>query len=238
MRAKAKQQLELPTPPTWGGRRCGAGRKPGLGRPTMPHDRRPEHQARQPVQVTLRVVANAPSLRSSTVFPAVRRAISRSSKAAFRVIHFSAQQDHAHLIVEAESRAALRSGVQGLAIRIALAVNKLLGRRGRLWGDRYHARALETPREVRASMVYVLLNFRKHLRAPPAVDPRSSGAHFDGWARRLARASGASPVRPPSTWLGRFGWLRGGGPIDVREHPAGTARLFRCPSRETRRRRE
>jgi hypothetical protein len=36
--------------------------------------------------------------------------------------------------------------VHGLAIRLALAVNRALGRRGKVVGDRYHARALTTPR--------------------------------------------------------------------------------------------
>ena len=63
---------------------------------------------------------------------------------------------------------------------MALAVNRVLGRKGRVVGDRYHARPLTTPRQMRTSMVYVLLNFRKHLRAPACIDPRSSGPHFSG----------------------------------------------------------
>ena len=48
------------------------------------------------------------------------------------------------------------------------------GRRGRVWRSRYHSRALRTPTETRRGLVYVLLNFRKHLRASPGVDPRST----------------------------------------------------------------
>jgi hypothetical protein len=35
---------------------------------------------------------------------------------------------------------------------------------------------------MRLALVYVLLNFRKHLCAAPGVDPRSSGRWFDGWS--------------------------------------------------------
>ena len=35
-------------------------------------------------------------------------------------------------------------------------------RRGFLWADRYHARALRTPKEVRHVLVYVLFNIKKH----------------------------------------------------------------------------
>ncbi len=79
-------------------------------------------------------------------------------------------------------------------------------------------------------MVYVLLNFRKHLRAAPGVDPCSSGPWFAGWARRAQRddrTGGAAlegPVAAPRTWLAVVGWRRGGGPIDWRESPAVTPR--------------
>jgi hypothetical protein len=45
-------------------------------------------------------------------------------------------------------------------------------------------------------MVYVLLNFRKHLRAPPGIDPRSSGPHFSGWHRH-ARLDSADVASAP-----------------------------------------
>ena len=67
-----------------------------------------------------------------------------------------------HLIVEASDRVALSRGVQGLCIRLARAVNRACGRRGPVFADRYHARALKTPRSVRFALRYVLLNAHKH----------------------------------------------------------------------------
>jgi hypothetical protein len=97
------------------------------------------------------------------------------------VIHFSIQQDHGHFIVEGDEARRARGGMHGLAIRLALAVNRALGRRkGKVVGDRYHVRPLTTPHQMRTSMVYVLLNFRKHLNAPAVIDPRSSGPYFSG----------------------------------------------------------
>jgi hypothetical protein len=68
--------------------------------------------------------------------------------------------------------------------------------------------------------VYVLLNFRKHLRAAPGIDPWSSGRWFDGWAGPPAEPVEPSPVAAPRTWLAAGGWRRAGGPIDVREAPS------------------
>jgi len=66
----------------------------------------------------------------------------------FRLIHFSVQRDHLDLIAEASDRRALSRGVPGLTIRVARAVNRYLQRAGRLFADRYHARALRTPRSA------------------------------------------------------------------------------------------
>src|SRR5215475_12118041 len=185
IKSARRRQLRLPlgVARTWGGARKGAGRKP-RGRPSMPHDTRAKVDPRYPLQVTIRAVPGLPSLRSARVFGALRRTIERASVDRFRVIHFSIQQDHGHFIVEGDEARRARGGMHGLAIRLALAVNRALGRRkGKVVGDRYHVRPLRTPRQTRASMVYVLLNFRKHLNAPAVIDPRSSGPHFSGWHR-------------------------------------------------------
>lgn len=187
------RQLELAFPSRWGGARAGAGRKRGP-RGMVWHRPRPLHRPSEPVHVTMR--ARVAPLRSQQLFPTVRLAVQRAAQrdpARFRVLQFSAQRDHLHLIVEAADKRALSSGLQGLAIRVARYVNDLLGRRGALWADRWHGRALKTPREVRNALAYVLANFKKHEQGatsvaserPPSatcgIDPYSSGAWFDGW---------------------------------------------------------
>ena len=186
----------------------------------MPHTTRARIKPRYPLQVTIRAAPGLPSFRSARVFGALQRAIARASVDRFRVIHFSIQQDHGHSIVEGDEARRARGGMHGLAIRLALAVNRVLGRKGKVVGDRYHVRALTTPTQMRTSMVYVLLNFRKHLRAPAGVDPRSSGPHFPGWHRSPAVPLGPPTAVPPTTWMAAVGWKRAGGPLRVEEHPA------------------
>jgi hypothetical protein len=205
----------------------------------MPHDTRAKVDPRYPLQVTIRAVPGLPSLRSARLFGALRRAIGRASLDRFRVIHFSIQQDHGHFIVEGDEARRARGGVHGLAIRLALAVNRALGRRkGKVVGDRYHVRPLTTPRQIRTSMVYVLLNFRKHLNAPAGIDPRSSGPHFSGWHRRAqldsadVASAAANPARgglaataAPTTWMATVGWRRAGGLLKLEERPAASPRI-------------
>jgi hypothetical protein len=108
--------------------------------------------------------------------------------------------------------------VRGLAIRVAKAVNRALGRHGRVWADRFHSRLLRTPREVRYALVYVLNNVRKHIRAAGGMDPRSSARWFDGWRGASKPDSTRAPVAAAHTWLARVGW-RCRGLIDVDESP-------------------
>jgi len=172
------------------------------------------------VHLTVRCMAGLPSLRSMEVLPAVVRALSAAQRDDFRVVHFSVQDNHVHLLVEADDTHALGAGARGLGIRLARAVNKASGRRGRVLDDRYHTRPLRTPREVRFALAYVLFNFKKHqVRVPTRLDPCSSAPWCDGFRARPAAALEGAPVVAPRTWLVRVGWRRHG-LLSPDEHPA------------------
>lgn len=142
----------------------------------------------------------------------------------FRLVHFSIQTNHLHLIVEAQDRDALAGGVKGVEVRIARRLNALLARKGTVFADRYHARALTTPRQTRNCLAYVLLNSSRHARAAARVlDPLSSGAYFDGWLSpppaAVRQRSGPPPVEPPRSWLLTAGWTKWG-KLSTSEVPA------------------
>jgi hypothetical protein len=71
---------------------------------------------------------------------------------------------------------------------------------------------------VRNALVYVLNNFRKHIRGARGLDLRSSARWFEGWRRSFGRVVEPSPVAEARTWLARVGWRRRG-LIDVEEQP-------------------
>ncbi len=223
-RSEVPRQRELPFERTWGGRRTGAGRPKVKVHVHVAHRARPEHSRSHPVHVTLRIARGLPSLRRQWLFLKVRRALRAASGPPFRVLHFSVQVDHIHLIVEARDNRALSGGTRGLCIRIARTVNHALGRRGRAFGDRYHARPLATPREVRNAIVYVLQNWRKHVPGAKGIDPRSSGWWFTGWRVPPSghppdwHDTEHAPVMLPRTWLAADGWRRHG-PVTLGERP-------------------
>lgn len=80
-----------------------------------------------------------------------------------RVTHLSIQGNHLHLVVEAASKEALSRGMQGLTVRLARGINKVLGRKGKVFEDRYHANVLRSTRAVRNVIRYVRNNRKIHL---------------------------------------------------------------------------
>jgi REP element-mobilizing transposase RayT len=229
-------QLALPLR-AWGGRRKGAGRKPKEGRqpgwkPGPSHLRRPALNPRYPVHVTMRLCKGLPSLRqralAALVFAAFRAA--RQLHGA-RLVHFTVQTNHIHLIAEAADHRALSRAMHGLAIRLARRLNGRLERRGAVFAERYHARALRTPLEIRRALVYVFHNHTHHQTGagrPIFLDPMSTAAYFDGFSFRPRRPRHGfippeePPVAGPDTWLLRVGWAKRGA-LSARDVPTSSS---------------
>lgn len=159
--------LRLPAVPRWGGSRPNAGRKRG---DKVRHCSRGRFR-RLPAHVTLRVRSDVPSLRTVPIVHEIERTFAAGcARPGFRLVHYSLQGNHAHLIVEADDRDALGRGMKAIAARLALAVNRVAHRHGPVFADRYHHQLLSTPRQVHRALRYVLLNSRKTFRTV-ASDP-------------------------------------------------------------------
>jgi putative transposase len=123
----------------------------------------------------------------------------------FRLVHFSVQGNHLHLVVEAPDEVRLARGLQGLAVRIARRLNRLMGRTGKVFADRYHSHVLRAPAEVARAVAYVLGNFLVHaLRRGEQVDATVT----DGYSSAAVVETGPPLVVPPRTWLLCVGWRR------------------------------
>jgi REP element-mobilizing transposase RayT len=209
-------QLSLPVRQrsTWGGKRAGAGRK-AKGKKGIPHRSRPV-VSRYPMHLTWRMREHLWNLRSGRAFRIISAALEglRDGQG-MRVVHFSVQGNQLHLVVEAKDAETLYAGTRSLGIRLARGLNAMMGRAGSIFVDRYHARLLRTPTEVRNAIAYVLGNHRHHAARwagrVPEADRFSSAAAFDGWKRAPRIGEGdPPPVSRPNTWLLRVGWrLRG-----------------------------
>lgn len=191
-------------------------------RTSVPHGKRGELSRYHPVHTTVRLRPDLlKGLRSKTVYRELRRCFAAAQERfGFRLVHYSVQSSHLHLLCEADDQQSLSKGMQGLLIRVAKALNRLWGRKGRVFRERYYMHVLRTPREVRNALAYVLNNLWHHMRrvirsrqTVAGLDGYASGLWFDGWTKkpRFALPEGVDPpIVPASTRLLRDGWLKHG----------------------------
>lgn len=194
------KQLALPFPKR-GGKQPGAGRPrlreyPGVIGSLVPHLKREPFTSRHAVHVTQRLLPGVGHLRKQGPAKVVQRAFADAAERhGMRIAHYSIQGNHLHLVVEADDAQALSRGMQGLTVRIARRLNRRLHRRGGVFADRFHARVLESRRQVANAIRYVVGNYRRHTREWLPRDFR------DEYATRLDR-----PLAEPKLWLLRAGW--------------------------------
>src|ERR1043165_7440691 len=126
-----------------------------------------------------------------------------------------------HMIIEARDKTALSRGMQTLSSCIARAANRATGNKGKLFAERYHARTLRSPLEVRRAILYVLRNSHHHERArgfylPPwHFDECSSILEFEGFSDHpefpppplIAKRTTVAPLY---SYLLRTGWKKHG----------------------------
>jgi REP element-mobilizing transposase RayT len=198
MRTDVQLKLKLPHR---GGKRRGAGRKPKGKKPLVSHRARPRFEKPSAVHVTLRVGTHVWNLRSRRCFRAIESSLEGArERFGLRVIEFTVLGNHLHLLVEADSDISLSRGMQGLGVRIAKALNRLMQRGGSVFADHYHSRLLTSPTQLVDALAYVLGNFAHHFGGTPGRDPFSS-ARYD--PRERCRVLAA-----PLAWLLRVGWRR------------------------------
>jgi REP element-mobilizing transposase RayT len=164
------------------------GRPPKNGVAGVSHLRRPRFDGRRsPVHVTLRVRRDVWNLRARRCFRAIGRAFyTGNGRFGLRLNHFNVLGNHVHLVCEATDEKSLAKGMQGLEVRLAKALNRVMQRKGSVFADRYHSHVLRTRTEVKHALHYVRNNEEKHFGSPGHAC--SSLAHPD-------------LVVPPTTWL-------------------------------------
>ncbi len=156
-------------------------------------------------------------MRKRRAFRAVLRAFAGGKlgvrgNAGFRLTQYSVLGNHMHLMIEADSREHLASGMFGLKIRIARALNKVWDRGGTVFKERYHSVILDSPSHVRNALNYIIHNGRRH--GIPGLerwfDPCSSARWFDGFRDTIPDHRWPPALAPAETWLLNKGWRRRG----------------------------
>src|SRR4029079_9447858 len=171
----------------------------------------------------MRALRGLPSFRAQTLYAAFERAVRRTQREDFRIVEFSVQDNHLHLIVEADDADALARGMKSFSVRANRLFNAALGRgRGRVWGDRYQRCDLTSAPPVRNAPLYCLSNYKKHYQetsGAPRIDPCSSARWFQGWIGVRREDDGPRPTAEALTVLLKTAWWRKHGFIHPGERP-------------------
>lgn len=137
----------------WGGRRPGSGRRRRHSK-GVAHREREMVNRRTPLHVNFKYRT---TIRNKTSLKLLKRAIVNARRFGLRVLHYSMQKNHIHLIIEADSNPVLTKGMRSLTITMAKGLKQ-----GRIQVQRYHLHVLKSLRETRNAVNYVLFNEQKH----------------------------------------------------------------------------
>ena len=169
------------------------------------------------MHVTLRLEKRVGNLRHARQFAVVKKVFKTVlERSELRLVHYSVQSNHLHLIIESQSKEMLSKAMKILGGRLSKALNELSGAKGSVFTERYHSHLLTSPRQVKNALRYVLFNYHKHckqlgMRLPKGFfDPCSSASLFKGWSRKT-KVNVSGLYKPLSldggtSWLLKTGW--------------------------------
>lgn len=211
-RKRTAKQIEMKGLSGWGGNRANAGRK-NLSK-TVNHMKRERFELKTPLQITLKLKPGLPNLRTKKMLEAFQKALVLAKARELRVIHYSLESNHAHLVVECMDNVSLGRAMKSFGSSFGKSVRRIAGGTGSVFVGRYHLRVLRDPTQTRNSLAYVLLNRFKHEHAHVDDNPFSSGRYFDGWKKLIGRGAAAKNLElpeylsTPRSWLAREGWQK------------------------------
>lgn len=216
---KTAPQLAFKKISGWGGKRRGAGR-PNLSG-LVSHGKRAVVKKSTPLHLTWRIHDDLVNLRCGESETAFKKAAAGCRKFGLRILHYSIQKDHLHLIAEADDNTALGLGMRSFGTRFGKALREIIGGSGRVFVGRYHLNVLDNPTKMKNALSYVLQNQAKHTRLVRHVDQYSSAPYFGKWKELfgpqmgpvLVDTSKTPPSLPdylstPRSWIAREGWMR------------------------------
>lgn len=183
--------------------------------------KRAQVNAKKPLLLTLKLKSKKWNLRCGEIAKGFKASAKAAQKFGLRIVHYSIQGDHLHIIAEAKDNESLSRGMRSFGARLGKAIRAVVGGTGPVFLGRFHLRVLSNPTQMRNALAYVLQNFAKHTKLLKHLDEFSSAPYFSQWKKLLGRNMGPiledvdeqSPPIPDylceaRSWLAREGWMR------------------------------
>lgn len=151
----------------------------GAGRPAK-HDAGIRHTSKPLIKnptslhLTIKVKAIKADIKNKIILHMLKRAILNARRQGLKVIHFSLEYDHIHLLIEADNNQTLGKGMKAFGVTIAKKINKFRGLMGAVYKHRYHFRRIESSKQLKNVMKYIFSNGVKHGTAKSLISPYNS----------------------------------------------------------------
>jgi REP element-mobilizing transposase RayT len=127
------------------------------------HRSRPELLKAKPVHVTIKANKNiVPNLRSKVLYKEIRQSMKRARILGIRIIHFTVQRDHVHMMMEADNKQQLGESMRVLSISLSKRLSHVLKRKVKALKSRYHLHILKSLQEIKNAKNYIVNNSIKH----------------------------------------------------------------------------
>ncbi|MBC7538614.1 MAG: transposase [Bacteriovorax sp.] len=126
------------------------------------------------LHLTIKVQEIAADIKTKRILKVLHHAIKRARLKKLKIIHYTLEHNHVHLLVEARDNQILHQGMQAFGITFAKAINKLKHLKGVVYKHRYHFRKVNSPHELKSVLHYIFRNGIKHKRTMSMIDPYNS----------------------------------------------------------------
>lgn len=132
------------------------------------HDRGVRHIKRErffkdcSFHITIKVKQNKADIQNKQILKGLHRAILKARRKGVRVIHYTLEYNHVHLLVEASNNLLLSKAMQSFGITFAKYINKVKRINGDVYKQRHHLRKINGPLDLKHVLHYIFYNGVKH----------------------------------------------------------------------------
>lgn len=144
--------------------------RPAIHDPGIRHTRRFRLKKPSSLHLTIKVRENKADIQNKRILKALHYAIRRARLKGLKIVHYTLEYNHVHLLVESVDNKILHKGMQAFGITIAKAINKIKRTKGAVYKNRYHLRVIDSPRQLKNVLHYIFSNGVKHKRTNSQID--------------------------------------------------------------------
>jgi REP element-mobilizing transposase RayT len=148
--------------------------RPAIQDPGIRHTERPILTTPSSLHLTVKILRAKANLKNKIILSILKKSIMNARKMGLRVIHYSLEYDHVHLLVEAADNFILGKGMQAFGITFSKALNRLRKIKGTVYKHRYHFRKIVGARQLKNVLNYIFSNGLKHKTSKSLINPFNS----------------------------------------------------------------